>query len=54
MVQLINEYKFLVVKSENKVLLGRPVRRWVGYIEVDPKEISMGWCELNSPNLWTR
>jgi hypothetical protein len=37
MVQLINEYKFLVVKPERKTLLGRPGRRREGDTEVDLK-----------------
>jgi hypothetical protein len=45
MVQLMNEYKVLVVKYESKTLLGRPGRRWEGDIEVGPKEIV--WDGMN-------
>jgi hypothetical protein len=36
-----NAYRILVRKPEGKTALGRPRRRWVNNIKVDPKEI--GW-----------
>jgi hypothetical protein len=36
-----NAYRILVGKPEGKRPLGRPTRRWVDNIRMDPKEI--GW-----------
>jgi hypothetical protein len=36
-----NAYRILVGNPEGKRPLGRPKRRWVGYIEIDLREI--GW-----------
>jgi hypothetical protein len=39
-----NSYKILVGNPEGKRPLGRPRRRWVDNIEMDPREI--GWDEM--------
>jgi hypothetical protein len=36
-----NAYRILVGKPEGKIPLGRPRRRWVDNIKMDPREI--GW-----------
>jgi hypothetical protein len=40
-----NEYRILVGKPEGKRPLGRPRRRWVDNIKMDPREI--GWDEMD-------
>jgi hypothetical protein len=40
-----NAYRILVGNSEGKRPLGRPRRRWVGNIKINPKEI--GWTGSN-------
>jgi hypothetical protein len=35
----------LLVKPEEKILLGRPRRRWVNNIKMDVSEI--GWCGMD-------
>jgi hypothetical protein len=42
-------YKFLVVKPERKIPLGRPMRRWEDNIRIDLREVGCGcvdWMEL--------
>jgi hypothetical protein len=41
-------YKVLVGKPEGKRPLGRPRRRWEDGIRMDPGEIGLGGCGLDS------
>jgi hypothetical protein len=41
----INAYRILVGKPEGKRSLGRPRRRWVDNIKMDPRE--MGWAGMD-------
>jgi hypothetical protein len=44
-----NAYRILVGKSERKIPLGRPRRRWVDNIKMDLREIGwdgMDWIDL--------
>jgi hypothetical protein len=44
-----NAYRILMGKPERKRRLGRPKRRWVDNIEMDPREIEcdgMDWIDL--------
>jgi hypothetical protein len=44
-----NAYRILVGKPEGKRPLGRPRRRWLDNIEMDPREIGwdcMDWIDL--------
>jgi hypothetical protein len=51
-----NAYRLLVGKSEGKRPLGRPRRRWVDNIRMDPEEIGWGrvdWIGLaQDRNRW--
>jgi hypothetical protein len=40
-------YRILVGKPEGKRPLGRPTRRWVDNIEMNLREIELGWCGLD-------
>jgi hypothetical protein len=40
-----NVYRLLVGKPEGKRPLGRPRRRWVDNIRMDPGEV--GWCDVD-------
>jgi hypothetical protein len=42
-----NAFRILVGKSEGKRPLGRPRRRWVYNIKMDPKRDGMGWYGLD-------
>jgi hypothetical protein len=42
-----NAYRILVGKLEGKRPLGRPRRRWADHIEMDLREIGMGWSGLD-------
>jgi hypothetical protein len=47
--EMRNAYRILVGKPEGKRPLGRPKRRWVENIKMDPREIEwdvMDWIEL--------
>jgi hypothetical protein len=44
-----NVYRIFVGKPEGKRPLGRPIRRWMGYIKINLREIGwggMGWIDL--------
>jgi hypothetical protein len=44
-----NVYRILVGRSEGKIPLVRPTRRWVNNIKMDPREIrwdDMDWINL--------
>jgi hypothetical protein len=51
-----NAYRLLVGKPEGKRLLGRPRRRWVDNIRMDPGEVGWGdvdWIDLaKDRNRW--
>jgi hypothetical protein len=50
-------YKVLVGKSEGKIPLGRPRRRWVDGIRMDLREIGLGgvdWIRLAHDRDWWR
>jgi hypothetical protein len=40
-----NAYRLLVVKSEGKRPLGRPIHTWVDNIRMDLGEV--GWCDVD-------
>jgi hypothetical protein len=45
----VNAYRTLVGKPEGNRPLGRPRRRWVNNIKMDPREIGwggMGWIDV--------
>jgi hypothetical protein len=42
----MNAYRLLVGKPEGKRPLGRPRRRWVDNIKVDPREIGWDWVDM--------
>jgi hypothetical protein len=44
-----NVYRILVGKPEGKRPLERPRRRWEDGINMDFREIGLGWCGMDSP-----
>jgi hypothetical protein len=51
-----NAYRILLEKSDGKIPLGRPRRRWVNNIKMDLREIGWGgmdWIDLSQDrNQW--
>jgi hypothetical protein len=42
-----NAYRGLARKTEGKIPLGRPRRRWLDNIKMNLKRERMGWCGLD-------